>query len=93
MRGFLDVPDIYSQDVISQIPEPFQTEGNIPAPTTKLTKIILNKISNYRDTVQAISTVIDGKVFFINTTFQCNCKNSYYYDPHNKHIVSGCLLC
>ena len=89
----MDVPDIYSQDVISQIPEPFQTEGTIPVPTTKLTKTILNKISNYRDTVQAISTVIDGKVLFINTTFQCNCKNSSSYDPHHKHLVSGCLLC
>ena len=61
----------HCQDVISQLPEPLQTNKNIHVPTVKFQKTIRNKMLQYKDTAQAIVVIFHDEVSLINNTFHC----------------------
>ena len=80
-----------SAEVTSALPVNFQTEEDIPISTMRLSKTVRNKILNYKETVNSLHVEIDEDVVFIRNSFECNCKESEFCDPHHGHIVTGDL--
>ena len=46
-----------------------------------------NKILNYKEA--ASSVYADEYVSFCLSTYQCDCADSSFSDPHYKHIITG----
>ena len=60
---------ICCQDVISQLLEPLQTDGNIPVPTMKLTKTIRNKRLKYKDMLKLYQLLLMTKCLLQISSF------------------------
>ena len=75
--------------VINLLPADMQSDENIPMVTYKLNNTVRNKIFNYKQTVEDIR--VDEEVSFTLNTDLCKCKDSKFFDPHHKHVITGDL--
>ena len=75
--------------VVFQLSHESKNNGNNSALTYQLNKTIRNKIVNYKEAVNYL--YVDENVSFFLYTDQCDCADSFFCDPHHKHIITGDL--
>ena len=77
-----------SQDVISKLPNPLQSE-DVPSIVFSLSPTIRNKLFNYKDTVDKID-VNDHHTYGTELP-NCECHSSPFVDKDHGHIMTGDL--
>ena len=57
--------------------------------TCRCTPTIINKILEYKETVQSV--IVDDEVSFSSSARTCNCERSTFRDENHGHIIRGDL--